>query len=272
MPKYYKLPRSRVKALPDEATTWDANGPVTVWIHGKGKAPGTLAVGSKSGEEVWDAPESMVKRRFSKADQDPYKDFVVKDQMVGTARVRTESLSLKRIAATLLREADEEEKEEGEDSLDAQIDKYLSSYETEAKNAKTEGLDIRMMTRRFLSEAEDEEEDKGDEGEADKEDDATEEEPEKLKAEDLDMGSFVASVVRLVDNYDTLLEVRNTILRRAVNHLSKNYEGDAADAFKEELLEAYGMEIGVTQSEKEDELEFQPPKAGAAGPAGGGGA
>ena len=89
-----------------------------------------------------------------------------------------------------------------------------------------------------------------------------------MKLEDLDMGSFVADVMRLVDNYDSLLEVKNTILRRAVNHLAKNYENSAKDAFKEELLESYGIEIGQSESEKNE--EFAAPRAAAAGPAGGG--
>ena len=169
--------------------------------------------------------------------------------------------------ARILREASNEEKMEGEDSLDAQIDKYLSSYEAEAKNSKNEGLDIRMMTRRFLAEAEDDEKEEKAE---DKSDEGSDEEPAKLKAEDLDMGSFVSDVVRLVDNYDSLLEVRNTILRRALNHLVKNYEGDVAESFKEELLESHGMEVGVTRAEEDDKVENQAPKAAAAGPAGGG--
>jgi|GEM_PF-1652800 len=310
MRNYYRLPRSRVKALPDEATFWDASGPFTVWIHGKGKKPGTLVVGSKSGDEVWDAPEAMVKRRFSKAAQDPYKDFMIKDNMVGTARVRTESLSLKHIAASLLREADEEDSklmESGEDSLDAQVDKYLASYESEAQNVKQEGLDFRMLTRRFLLEAGEDEEggdeggdepadepadEGGDEGGEDEEaaDEGGEgkdeeeavgdedeegegggeaEKPKKMSIDEIDVESFAAAVVRLVDNYDSLLEVRNTILRRSANYLVKNYEPDVLEAFKEQLLDGFGMEIGKTKSEEED--EFQPPKAGAAGPMGGGG-
>jgi hypothetical protein len=168
--------------------------------------------------------------------------------------------------ARLLREAKDEEVK-GEDSLDAQIDRYLTDYESEAKNSKNEGFDFRMMTRRFLVEAdEDEKEEKKD----DKEEAAAA--PAKLSSDDINLKSFVTDVMRLVDNYENLLEVRNTILRRAANHLSKNYSGDVTEAFKEELLESYGVEIGVSKSEREDELEFQPPKAGAAGPAGGGGA
>jgi|LauGreDrversion4_2_1035121.scaffolds.fasta_scaffold02656_14 hypothetical protein len=177
--------------------------------------------------------------------------------------VKTKSRSvLRSLVSRLLREAPEEKKEEGGDSLDAQIDKYLSSYEAEAKNSKNEGLDMRMISRRFLREADEEEEDK------ESEEKAEEKAPEKLSSDDIDVKSFVTDVVRLVDNYDNLLEIRNTILRRATNYLVENYEPDAAAAFKEELLESYGLEIGKSEAEISD--EYQAPKAGAAGPLGGG--
>lgn len=166
--------------------------------------------------------------------------------------------------ARLLREAEEEpKKEEGEDSVDSQIDKYLSQYESQAKEestTKVESVSYGRMTYdwRRITEAEDDE--KKDKKEA----------PEKTKLEDISMGAFVSDVMRLVENYDSLLEIKNTILRRAANYLSQNYEGDALQSFKNELQESYGIEIGQTDSEKADEI--QPPKAGAAGPMGGGSA
>ena len=166
--------------------------------------------------------------------------------------------------ARLLREADEEpKKESGEDSVDAQIDKYLSQYESQAKEdneKKFESVSHSRMTWdwRRLTEAEDEDKD------------SKPEEKEKGKLEELNMGSFVSDVMRLVDNHESLLELKNTILRRAANYLVENYEGDVLQSFKEELEESYGVEIGQTESEKQDEV--QPPKAGAAGPMGGGAA
>jgi len=145
-----------------------------------------------------------------------------------------------------------EKQEDGEDSLDSQIDRYLSDYESESRVSKMEGKDFRMMVRRFLSEAEDDEEKKD------------EKEPEKLKAEDIDVENFLGSVMRIVDNYDALLEVRNTILRRAVNFLVKGYEPAVAEAFKDNLLDVYGMELGKSKSEVEDD-EFQAPAADRAG-------
>lgn len=190
-----------------------------------------------------------------------------------------------RALAQLLREdhkknlreaADNEDSDlEGEDSLDAQIDKFFVNYESEAKNLQQEGLDFRMLTRRILMEEDEEEESsEADEDEADSEsseesDEGSDEEPEKLTSEDINVQSFVTDVMRLVDNYDSLLEVKNTILRRAAKYLEKSYDEQTVELFKEELLESYGLEIGVSKTEREDSLEFQPPKAAAAGPMGG---
>ena len=150
-----------------------------------------------------------------------------------------------------------EEKEKfasGEDSLDNQVDRYLISYESESKNVKNEGKDFRMMVRRFLSEAEEEEEEKKEE----------EKKPEKLTEEDIDIDAFLNEVMRLVDNYDALLEIRNTILRRAINFLVKGYEPTVAIAFKTSLSDAYDIEIGKSKAETEDD-EFESPTADRAG-------
>jgi len=170
-------------------------------------------------------------------------------------------------------EAKEPEQEPG-DSIDSQIDKLLIDYETEAKRSKNEGLDFRMITRRLLREEEEEDEDTDDSEEDDadgaKDDDADDADKETKKSplDELNVESYVASVMRLVDNYDNLLEVRNTILRRAKNYLVKNYEPEALNSFDDNLRETYGMEVGEMESERQD--KFQPPKAGAAGPMGGG--
>lgn len=163
--------------------------------------------------------------------------------------------------ARLLREAEDPKKEHGEDSVDTQIDKYLSQYESQAREeskSKFESVTYGRLTYdwRRLTEAE-EDSDKDEENK----------EPEKSKLEDISMGSFVSDVMRLVENYESLLEIKNSILRRAANYLTNNYEGDALQVFKNELLESYGIEIGKSESEKEDEV--QAPKAGSAGPLGG---
>jgi len=158
------------------------------------------------------------------------------------------------VKRSLLEVGEKEKDEDGEASLDAQVDRYLADYEKESKSSKVEGRDFRMMTRRFLSEAEEDEE----------KEEESDEEGKKLTAEDLDVENFLDNVMRLVDNYDALLEVRNTILRRAVNFLVKGYEPAVAQSFKENLMDIYGMEIGKSKSEVEAE-EFQSPTADRAG-------
>lgn len=163
------------------------------------------------------------------------------------------------------------DEESGEDSLDSQIDRYLNSYEKEAKSLKQEGLDWNRTVRRLL-EADDEEEAGDEEDEdIDLEGDEEEEEPEEPPPgtiEDIDVGSFVNDVMRLVDNYDSLLEVRNTILRRASNFLNKNYESDVVDSFNESLRSEYGIEIGKTDDEYAAE-KFTAPVSDRAGGGGG---
>lgn len=194
---------------------------------------------------------------------------------------------LRHLIRSLLKEAEDPIADpdlEGEDSLDAQVDRYFVDFEAEAQNLKKEGTDFRMFMRRFLTEAEDDEEeaegdeDAAEEGGDDELSDMLGGEPEeqeaappaKLKTDDIDMTNFVAGVMRLVDNYDNLLEVRNTILRRAAKFIKEKYEPDALALFKEELLESFGAEIGKSDKDMEDNLDV-PGAARGSGPIEGGG-
>jgi len=178
---------------------------------------------------------------------------------------RLQESALRRIAR-LLREA-KEEKEEGQDSVDSQIDSFFSDYEAESRNSKNEGKDFRMLVRRFLLEAEEDKEedkDKDKKEEKDKEEEAASE-PEKLTIDDINVDTFADSVVRLIDNYDSLLEIRNAILRRSINFLLKGYSPDVAEAYKTSLEERHGLEAG--KSKYEEDEDFQPPPADRAGAA-----
>lgn len=155
-------------------------------------------------------------------------------------------------AQRVILEVGEKDKKEKEDSLDDQVDKYLLDYESDSKSVKKEGKNFRMMVRRFLLEAEDEKKDE-------------EKNEKKLTSEDIDVENFVNNVMRLIENYDSLLEIQNTILRRTVNFLLKGYEPNVAEAFKNDLLDRYGLEIGKTRSQIEDE-EYEAPTADRAGP------
>ena len=170
-------------------------------------------------------------------------------------------LIVEEVKRSLLEVGEKDKKEEGEDSLDSQIDKYLIDYEVESKPIKAENKDFRTMIRQFLSEAE--EDDSKEDADADEED-ADKEELKKLTIEDLDVNSFIDNVVRLIENYDSLLEDQSTILCRATNFLLKGYEPDVAKAFKEIASERYDLQIGKSKYEIEDD-EYERPIADRAG-------
>lgn len=186
------------------------------------------------------------------------------------------SQDLKKIIREQIRSVllEETVKKELQDSLDQQVDDFLISYESDAKVKKNEGFDFRSMTRSFLStasrnllEAEgDEEEEKPADETGDEE---KPEEKKKLSAEDIDIEEFASSVVRLIDNYDSLLEVRNTLARRAMNFLSDNYSPDVVSQFKIVLEDEHDITVGKSKADEEDN-EFPSPVAAGAGSGGGG--
>jgi hypothetical protein len=150
------------------------------------------------------------------------------------------------------------QKHESGDSLDAQVDKYLTDYEHEAKATQREGLDIRAITRRLL-EADDEPE----QGAIS----ASGGTAVQSGADEIDIESFSNSVVRLIENPENLLEFRDTILKRAANFLSKAYSSDVVDEFKRVMREGHGIEIGKSSFDIED--GYEAPRAAQAGPGGG---
>lgn len=161
----------------------------------------------------------------------------------------------------LLREGEELPEEES-DSLDQQVDRYLAQYEGQAKATKNEGLDFRSMTRRFLREVEGDEEESADEKEKEV---SSPEAPPKLTMEDIDVHSFANDVVRLVDNYDSLLEVQNTLVRRAINFVAKAYEPDVVEALRDALRNEHGLVPGKSRDDVHTD-EFQAPLSDRGGP------
>lgn len=179
--------------------------------------------------------------------------------------MRTTIGQLKRmIREGLLLEASDDVLEEG-DSLDSQVDRYLSQYESESKSSKNEGKDFRAFMRRFLREAE---------GDEEKEDDVSKDEeqpPTKISSDKLDVESFAGSVMRLIDNYDSLLEFRTTVAKRAINFLAKSYEPDVVESFKSVMRDDYGVVPGESEQDVKDD-NYAAPAADRAGPSPGGAA
>lgn len=201
-----------------------------------------------------------------------------------TQKLKVEDLRklIAKEAKKVLLEVKKEEKEKGKDSLDAEIDKYFVDYESEAISSKKEGKDFKMMVRSFLlkeskwiksleylssDNSKKESDNLDNEKDINEVDDEQENEPDnkKLTLDDIDVESFSNHVVRLVENYDSLLDVKNIIVRRAINFLIKNYNSEVIENFKNELSEIYDINVGKTKAEIEDE-KYEAPAADRAGP------
>jgi len=86
-----------------------------------------------------------------------------------------------------------------------------------------------------------------------------------------DVESFAADVARLINNYETLLDIEQAIYYRAINMLETNseYPPELAEAFKEILHGRYGFDFGDIRS---DPVKDQAPLALGSGGEGAGGA
>ena len=177
------------------------------------------------------------------------------------------------------------------DSLDEQVDKYLHQYESDSKKsdnslaspgevAQMESMDWRDLVKGVIIEAGQGDKDAQDPGDAapgaegmtDDDDDTN-----KLTMEDLDVAKFADDVVRLIENYDSLLEVKATLMRRARNFLQKNYQEEVLQAFDNVMRDDHGMVPGQDKQSVDDERFPAPAAARAsgsaqAGPGGAGGA
>lgn len=194
--------------------------------------------------------------------------------------------------ARLLKEEDDSlahESGASGDSLDNQVDRYLGDYESAAKRTEgdafgvsveqMEALDWRDLVKgRLITEAPEDEED----GEGEEAEDvapappagAGDDDASKLGLDSLDVEAFANDVARLIQNYDSLLEVRSTLLRRASSFLKKTYKDEVVDAFEDSMRDDHGMEAGSSPHDLEDE-KFKSPAAdranGSAEPGVGGG-
>jgi hypothetical protein len=148
-------------------------------------------------------------------------------------------------------------------SADRQILRHIMDAERAAvkvgKGQKaitaTESLNRRSM--RFLIE--------GDEGEAEGD------EP-KEKLPPIDIGIFATEVMRIVKNYDTLLDIPTAIVNRAIEFLTTKYDEKTAQAFKEELKNDFDYEPDNNPRSEENKRETPPPSYSiGAIPSGGGG-
>jgi len=86
---------------------------------------------------------------------------------------------------------------------------------------------------------------------------------------DLDIEQFATDVARLIQNYETLLDIESAIYYRAIALLERNYSEETAMAFKDIMQQRYQFDFDDI---RDDPTENEAPLAlGAAGEGGGGG-
>ncbi len=168
-------------------------------------------------------------------------------------------------------------------SLDAQVDRYFGEYESAAKKedeeeppdaSQMESIDWRDLLKGRLFEAG--EGDKDDQGATDAApgaDAMTGDDDEGLGIEKIDVEAFANDVARLIENYESLLEIRSTLLRRARQFLEKTYADEVVNAFEASMRDDHGMEAGNSSLDISSD-KFTAPAAdranGSAQPAAGG--
>lgn len=182
---------------------------------------------------------------------------------------------------------------DSKDSLDDKIDSLLLMYEKKSIRDEDDRIEESLFKQSLLAllvEQDEEEVDDIPEEEVDEpvedttgaDEDADEEEveppegSEKIKNDvkpakgqnipDLDIDSFTMNVMRLVMNYETLLDPKDVILNRAKNFLDNNY----GDAHVSRFLETVDKQYGVKGKEFKVDYGQDAPFAVGANPAGAG--
>lgn len=92
---------------------------------------------------------------------------------------------------------------------------------------------------------------------------------------DFDPEGYALDVVNLIENYQSLIEVSSTLLKRAAKRLGEHKDADAVDQFLE-AMENNGYTAGKTGGEAESEIvppvgQFGGPDVGGGIASGGGG-
>ena len=151
------------------------------------------------------------------------------------------------------------------DSVDAQIDSLLLSYDEESSLDMNEGI---IKSLKIILEQDEEAES---EEEVEEVEISTDEKEVPANEDDvIDMAIFTRNVARLITMYEKLLSIDETILKRAYNYLESNYNSAKANELKDLLREEYDIQLPEEAEERKDFDFSNRPPADGAGPVGGG--
>lgn len=177
-------------------------------------------------------------------------------------------------------------------SVDQKIDHFLMQYEKESMPASTAETNAPLMEKKlfsFMFEADDENDpsdplggsdstpsDFGGIGGDNPSDSESKPEDQEISSTNpknmpkINLTSFSERLARLINNYQTLLDPKTTILNRANVYIAKNYNQKVA----QELMTIMNTQFGISALTNSDQEEAYPPApfGGNAGDGGGGSA
>ena len=171
-------------------------------------------------------------------------------------------------------------------SVDEQIDALLLQYEKMSLPSEEEMIREVLNTGslKFIleQEVEDEEEEETEEVEvAAADEEAEEEDPneeEEVAEEDLavenptfDVATFALKVARLAEVPEKVLDLKDTIINRAIQYVSSNYDELVAKEVEQTLMDNYDLALPEEEVEKVVASDLPAPAAVGAGPGGGAG-
>ena len=122
-----------------------------------------------------------------------------------------------------------QERPDNEESVDRQILKLIMDAERNAvkagraEQAMSPMEAINRRSLKFIFEA-------GDEGDSD--------------TPPLDVGTFAIEIVRVIKNFDTLLDIPTVIINKSRSYIEQKYDKKTADSFMELLQNEYDITLG----------------------------
>ena len=160
----------------------------------------------------------------------------------------------------VLKEVIDLELDKEQSSVDEQIDAYLVKLEQQsaAKGDQTVENILARKSLRFLLEADEEAPAAPPQGQdKDKKPDPKVQVTRKLS---VSPATFASHVARLIENYDSLLDVKRIILVRALKYAKSNHSESMASEMADILREKFQIDL-ADQADKDDDITLDPPVA-----------
>lgn len=82
------------------------------------------------------------------------------------------------------------------------------------------------------------------------------EESEESDTPPLDVGTFAMEIMRVIKNFDTLLDIPTVIINKSRSYIEQKYDKKTAESFMELLQNEYDVTLGKSGMEPESEYDI----------------